>query len=226
LFFISVGRRYTSSDVNLAYSSSLTVGVLGLHAAYTVQSALHHLTSSEQPQGWSHQISAGGEPTIRYSAARQSLLAHSEQGDIKWTLAGSIGTITEASIALNTRRGRVESPWWGFTPEENMYVQETQPLPPPLETAAPYEMFAFAGARLKVRAYNAFLQGQFRHSDLRYGAGDLNQVLGEVWGGIALRTSAGWSVQYLARWQSAEMRSGLGSRSILWGSVEIAKAFR
>jgi hypothetical protein len=75
-----------------------------------------------------------------------------------------------------------------------------------------------------VRAYNAFLQGQFRHSDLSYGEGDLNQLLGEAWAGVELRTASGWAVQYLARRQSAELRSGSGS--FLWGSVEIAKSSR
>jgi hypothetical protein len=200
--------------------------MLGLAAAGTVQSALHRITGSDKPKGWSHQISAGGEPTLRYNAARQSLLFRSEQSDLKWTLAGSLGTVTEGSIALNARWGRIASPWWAFTPEENMYVQESQPLPPPLDVGASTEMFVFAGARAKVRAYNAFLQGQFRHSDLRYSASDLNQVLGEVWAGAALRTPSGWSLQYCARWQSPEIRNGEGSRTILWGSLQIAKSFR
>jgi hypothetical protein len=80
--------------------------------------------------------------------------------------------------------------------------------------------------RLKARAYDAFLQGQFRHSDLTYGEGDLNPVLGEAWAGVEFRSASGWAVQYLARWQSAELRSGVGSRSFLWGSVAIAKSFR
>ena len=87
-------------------------------------------------------------------------------------------------------------------------------------------MFAFAGIRGKLRAYDAFLQGQFRHSDLTYGEGQLNQVLGEAWAGVELRTASGWAVQYLARWESPELRSGIGSRSFLWGSIEIAKSFR
>lgn len=230
LFFLSAGRRYASADSPVAYDTSLTVGVLGLAAAYDVQRVLHDVTGSVQPKGWSHQISDGGEPTARYSAARQALLAEYGQGpwrgDSKWTGAVSLGTVTEASVALNTRWGRIESPWWAFTPEQDMYVQETQPVPPPLADDAPPEVFAFAGMRLKARAYNAFLQGQFRHSDLTYGEGDLNPILGEAWAGVELRTASGWAVEYLARWQSAELRSGVGSRSFLWGSVEIAKSFR
>jgi Outer membrane protein LpxR len=230
LFFLSAGRRYVSRNNALAYDTSLTVGVLGLAAAGDVQRVLHDVTGSVQPRGWSHQISDGGEPTARYSFARQSLLADFGRGpwraDSKWTGALSLGTVTEASVALNVRAGRIESPWWSFTPEQDMYVQETQPVPPPLPPGASPEIFAFAGLRLKVRAYNAFLEGQFRHSDLTYGQGDLNPLLGEAWAGIEFRTASGWAIQYLARWQSAELRSGVGSRSFLWGSIEIAKSFR
>jgi len=229
LFFVSVGRRYTSLTADVAYNSSLTVGMLGLHAAEAVQSALHHLTGSTQPQGWSHQISAGGEPTLRYSFARQARLAEfgnaSWRGDSKWTAATSIGTVTEGYVALGARWGRIESPWWAFVPEQNMYVQETQPAPPPLPSEAPAEVFAFVGAKAKLRVYNAFLQGQFRESALTYGWGDLNHALGEAWVGIEWRNSSGWSVQYLARWESPELRSGVGSRSFVWGSVQVTRTF-
>lgn len=119
-----------------------------------------------------------------------------------------------------------ESPFWAFAPEENMYVQETQPVPPPLGRDAPAEIFAFAGARAKLRAYDAYLQGQFRQSDLTYGEGSLNQVLGEAWAGVELRTSSGWALEYLARWESPELRSGAGSRSVVWGSIEFSKSLR
>jgi hypothetical protein len=107
-----------------------------------------------------------------------------------------------------------------------MYVQETQPIPPPLGIHAAPEVFAFAGARAKLRAYNAFLQGQFRQSDLTYGEGDANRAIAEAWAGVEWRTSSGWALQYLARWESPELRGGSGSRSFTWGSIEISKSFR
>jgi len=230
LFFLSSGRRYVSADADVAYNSSLTFGMLGLAAAESVQRALHTLTGSVQPQGWSHQVSAGGEPTLRYYTARQALLGDfgdgTLHGDSKWTVAGSAGTVTEGSLAFNARWGRIESPWWAFTPEQTMYVQETHPAPPPLGSDAPSEIFVFAGAQAKLRAYNAFLQGQFRHSDLTYGGGDLNRALVEVWTGVEWRTSSGWALQYLARWESPELRGVPGSRSFTWGSIEVSKTFR
>jgi Uncharacterized protein conserved in bacteria (DUF2219) len=96
-----------------------------------------------------------------------------------------------------------------------MYVRETQPIPPPLGFDAPPEIFVLAGARAKLRVYDAFLQGQFRHSELRDGEGDLNPMLGEAWVGVEMRTSSGWALQYLARWESSELVSRPGSRSCM-----------
>ena len=231
LMFLSNGRRYVLTDRAVAYDSSLTVGLLGLAAAESLQRSLHRITGSVQPQGWAHQISAGGEPTARYSFARQSLLGqHVGTGgidldrDSTWTVAGSVGTITEGSIAFNSRSGRIRSPWWTTSPEQSMYVDEARPAPPPLGPGWLSELFLLTGARLKVRVYNAFLEGQFRHSDLRYGASDLNTLLGEAWVGVEFRNSSGLEFRYLSRWESPELRHGIGSRSFVWGSIEVSKA--
>jgi len=69
------------------------------------------------------------------------------------------------------------------------------------------------------------LQGQFRQSDLTYDSGSLDQLLGEAWTGVQWRPSSGWGIQYLARWESPEMRQAVGSRSIVWGSIDLSKSF-
>jgi hypothetical protein len=229
LFFISSGRRYLFADKPVALGSSITIGALGLPAAGSLQNALHRVTGSEQAQGWSHQISAGGEPTFRYDVARQALLtqSHGDQPDFDatWTAAASVGTVTEGSLALSTRFGRIRSPWWAFTPEQSMYVDETRPAAPPVPVDSPAEVFVMVGGRVKLRAYNAFLQGQFRHSDLRYGSSDVNPVLGEAWAGVEWRTSSGFELRYLTRWESPELRHGAGSRSFVWASLEASQSF-
>ena len=231
LFFLSAGRRYVTADGSTAYDSSFTVGALGLAAARAVQDVLHDATGSIRPEGWGHQISSGGEPTALYSIAREALLGEvldrgTTRADVKWTLAASAGTVTEGSLALNARWGRIASPWWAFTPEQSTYVDNPRPAPPRLAAHSPPELFVLVGARCKLRAYNAFLQGQFRHSDLRYSTESLNQVLGEAWAGVEFRTAAGLELRYLARWQSPELHSGVGSRTIVWGSFEVAKSFQ
>ncbi len=62
------------------------------------------------------------------------------------------------------RAGRFNSPWWGFAPELTDYMA----APVPTENyRGGRELYVFLGARVKARAYNAFLQGQFRDSDVR-----------------------------------------------------------
>jgi hypothetical protein len=163
--------------------------------------------------------------------ARQSLLGRQGHGewarsDSKWTIAASAGTITEGSIAVDVRLGRIESPWWAFAPAENTYVPETQPAPPPLARGSASEFFAFAGVRAKARVYNAFLEGQFRHSDYTYPLHALNPFLGEIWCGLEWRMPFCLDLQYLVRWESPELRSGIGSRSIVWGSLAMTWDFQ
>jgi hypothetical protein len=152
--------------------SSFTFGILGLHVAETLHRTVHRALGDKMPRGWDHQISAGGEPTARYVEAQQWLLSGIDRDDenlpqVKFTLAGSAGFITEGSVALSARWGRIQSPWWGFAPELGDYAPA--PIAPEehFSSLNPAERFAFAGVRLKARAYDALLQGQFRHSDVR-----------------------------------------------------------
>jgi hypothetical protein len=222
LVYLGSSRRYVSRERGPVYNSQLVIGVMGLDAVGAGHRAIHKLVSSDPLRGYDHQISAGGEPTVRYSLARQAPVGNpSVYSDYKWTLAGSIGTVTEGSIAFNARWGRIRSPWWSFAPEQNMYTQDAQPM----LTAPAAETFFAAGARLRVRAYNAFLQGQFRHSTVRHSVSDLNPVLTEVWAGMVMRRSSGFEIRYLARWGSPELREGPGARDMLWGSVEFVRPF-
>src|SRR5690606_31970296 len=78
-------------------SSQLTLGVLGLDVVGDLQKGLHNVIEGDSPRGWRHQISDGGEPTLRYSLARQNLLSAPTDGfEIKHTQSVSVGYLTEA----------------------------------------------------------------------------------------------------------------------------------
>jgi hypothetical protein len=79
---------------------------------------------SEAPRGYDHQISAGGEPTARYMIVRHNLWYMDPAGhvDVKTTLQGSVGFLTETSAAISMRIGRFDKPWWSFTPELADYI--------------------------------------------------------------------------------------------------------
>jgi len=134
----------------------------------------------------------------------------------------SAGYLTEASYAVSTRFGVINSPWWTFNPERVDYMAQPSPQAP---SSGRGEMYFFAGAKVRLRAYNAFLQGQFRDSAHTLSGEDLNHVIGEAWFGFATRLSAGTQISYAVRYETAEIRHGLANRSPIWGGVTISHSF-
>jgi Uncharacterized protein conserved in bacteria (DUF2219) len=207
--------------------SSFTFGVLGLHEAETVHRHVHKALGNEMPQGWEHQISSGGEPTARYVEAQQWLLGGTERDpslpELKFTVAGSAGFITEGSVALSARWGRIQSPWWSFSPELGDYT--SAPLAPVerFSSQSPAEFFAFAGVRLKARGYNALLQGQFKHSDVRVQGDDLAHTLAEAWVGLA-STWGENRITYTLHYATSEMTVEPGKRGLIWAGIAFERS--
>jgi hypothetical protein len=224
LLFTSNGRMRVDADNRGAWSSSLTVGMLGMSLSERLHSAVHELVGSERPMGYDHQISAGGEPTARYTLARHRLWIADPSGrvDVKTTVQGSVGFLTETSAAISMRVGRFDTPWWSFAPELTDYM--SAPVPAQAQHSR-REMYVFAGARVKARAYNAFLQGQFRESDVHYSASEVEPLLAEAWLGVVTQILEQTEVSYSLHYQTAELRDGPASRDAVWGAVQFAHSF-
>jgi hypothetical protein len=224
LLFLSNGRVRVDADDRGAWTSSLTIGVLGLSVSERLHSAVHELVGSESPRGYDHQISAGGEPTARYTLARQKLWIADPSGhvDVKTTVQGSVGFLTETSASISVRAGNFNSPWWGFAPELTDYMS----APVPTESyRGGRELYVFAGARIKARAYNAFLQGQFRDSEVRYSSDEVEPLLAEAWIGVVTQILDQTQLSYALHYQTAELRNGPAARDSLWGAVQLTHAF-
>jgi hypothetical protein len=224
LLFVSNGRVSVDAGNRAAWTSSLTVGVLGLSLSERLHSTVHELVGSESPKGYDHQISAGGEPTARYTLARQKLWIADPSGriDVKTTVQGSVGYLTETSASVSARFGRFNSPWWGFAPELTDYMS----APVPSESyQGGRELYVFVGARVKARAYNAFLQGQFRDSEVRYTFDEIEPLLAEAWIGVVTQILDQTQLSYALHYQTAELRTGDADRDSLWGAVQLTHAF-
>lgn len=224
LLFMSNGRVNVDADDRGAWFSSLTVGVLGLSLSEHLQSAIHDVVGSDRPRGYEHQISANGEPTARYNLARHSLWIANPSGtiDVKTTLQGSVGYLTEASAGLSVRVGRFYSPWWSFAPELTDYI--AAPVAAVSNQGRP-ERYFFAGARVKARGYNAFLQGQFRDSEVRYSASELEPIVAEAWFGVVTQLLNQTQLSYSLNYQTAEVRDGAADRDAWWGAVQLTHTF-
>ena len=223
LVYLSQSRVRIDPRENLAWHSSLTVGALGLAIVGNGQNAVHKVIGSEHADGWKHQVSEGGEPTARYTVARQKYLAVSSPNlEVKSTLQASAGYLTEARWSLSFRGGRIADPWWRFNPELASYgdgVARGNGGP------ARSESYLWGGAAVVARGYNVFLQGQFRDSEVTYDADQLNHMIVEAWLGYTQSFASGWRLSYVLRGHTSEVREGAADRNLLWGGLIIARTF-
>jgi hypothetical protein len=86
------------------------------------------------------------------------------------------------------------------------------------------EFYGFLGARLKVRAYNVFLQGQFRPSDARISGSNIERVQAEAWAGFASNWGD-WRISYTFRVATKEVSQGPAARTLIWGGINFERAF-
>jgi len=211
---------------DVAYLSTLTLGLLGLPIVGDAQKALHRAVGATQPLGWENQISNGGEPTLRYSVARVKRSWAGDlggvDGEMTTTWRASVGYITEASYGVATRFGAFRTPWWSYNPQIAEYAEKS--IPVVASEGGGAEHYAWGGFNLKARAYNAFLQGQFRESAVTFSSSELNHLIAEAWLGYTWATAGGWRFSYVLRAQSPEVRSGPANRTETWGGIILSYA--
>ena len=222
LLYASSSRVQVNPHNRVAWHSTLTVGVLGLDLAGDLQNGFHQMIGSNRAEGWEHQISQGGEPTARYSVARQKTLAISSDNlEVKSTVEGSLGYITEARWSLSFRAGQLGTPWWQSTPELTRYGERNNAQP--LRDRS--EHYLFGGISLVGRGYNAFLQGQFRDSEVTYDQDEVNHAIAEAWLGYTWGFGNGYRLSYVLRGHTSELRDGDGDRDVLWGGLVFSRSF-
>ena len=207
LLFLSNTQESIDFENDGAFISSFSIGVLGSRLISELQTQMHKTLGSDEPVGWENQISDGGELTARYSVAKQSLLHFDYHGDynleVSTTSQASIGYITQASWGLAARLGEFDTPWYSFRPQFNDYSEKTASL---AGLKQPVEEFYFwGGFNLHARAYNAFLQGQFKDSNHTFDSSDLRVLVADAWLGLTRQFTSGWRVSYLLRSQSSEV---------------------
>jgi hypothetical protein len=208
-------RMTVGSDSEPAYASSLTLGFLGANFAKDVHKGVHKVFGNGgAPQGYSHQISAGGEPTLMYALRRQSLLGSGRLGDMstdfKWGVGGSVGYITEATLSASGRIGRFSTPWWSMSSENTAYFA-------PHGSAG--DLYLSYGATGKLRGYNVLLQGQFRPSDVTFNSDDVEPLIAEGWFAVTWGITNSSTLSYLLRYQTADIKHGTGSRNYGYGGI-------
>lgn len=229
LLYLAGSQISINGNASKAYQSTLTLGLLGSDVGQKLQNVVHSVTGSADANGWRNQISDGGELTARYAIARHSLLSSGYLGrrgfDLKLTIEGSVGYLTEGSAGLALRWGRLRSPWWASTVDYSGYASQPSPqrLRPHLLTREK-AWYVSSGIRLRARAHNVFLQGQFRDSPVTFSASELRHVLLEGWLGYTADVGNA-NIQYALHYQSAEIRYGRGARDLIWAGITVSRSF-
>ena len=227
LLYLSNTRESIDFKSDTALISSFSVGVLGSKLVSEVQTQVHKAFGSEEPVGWENQISNGGELTAKYSIAKQSLFHFSYHKDynfeVSTTTQASVGYLTEASFGLAARVGDFDTPWYSFRPQFNDYSEKSASL---AGSAQPTdELYFWGGFNVHLRAYNAFLQGQFRDSEHTFNSSQVRYFVADAWMGVTKQFSSGWRLSYLLRGQSSEVRSGNADRAVVWGGFIVSKGW-
>lgn len=207
-----IRRTDDGQEPTRALTTELTVGMLGLRLSDGVQKLVHEVSGSQrrQPEGWSHQISDGGEPTLLYRAAIDTLVLRMPGGERTDWLQAVAGA--EAAAGYTTHGwaggilklglmgkdygmpGSVIGPLAGRGPDaggRKVFVREG---------------YLFARAGGYAVAYNALLEGQFRHSDVTYTSSQVEHFVDEFQYGLVLRVS-GLSLMYALTRRSEEFQS-------------------
>ena len=137
--------------------------------------------------------------------------------------AGSIGYITEGSAALSWRWGRINTPWWAGSPDRVEYIAEPAPSTGgSVMNPGSRELYVWGGVKAHARFYNAFLQGQFRDSDVDYGYHDVRPLIGEAWLGVTAQIVGEYRLSWVMRYQTSELRPEPGDRSLVWGGLVLS----
>lgn len=202
-----------------AVGVELQLGLLGADLAGDVQTALHRLwrdvADSDRPvdpRGWNHQISQGGELTLRARLSNSQLLFEDRNN---WDVASAgsltLGYQTNLSLGLSARVGRLASPSWTlpFDP-----VNRGNFLP----SLAGSEWYGWAVYRLRLVGYDAFLQGQFRDSEVTFHWNEIEPILHE--GGLGFTfTYQPLQFTVAVNAKSPELKHGLDHRNHYWGGL-------
>ncbi len=221
LAFLAVSHLSVNHADTVAVTSDFTFGMLGLHMGDWVQTTIHEHLGYQTPQGWSHQISEGGEPTARYGLGIQWRPEWADRlrwADLTGSLKGEAGYFTGAAAGLTARLGCINSDPWQFAENSMRTTNEAGPKCQWKVGGHLAEAFVWGTARGRVVGYNALLQGQTQPSDYTLPSDRINRLLGEYELGVTLslyRVRASW-LPVIGR--TAEF-SGPLARTHTWGSL-------
>ncbi len=219
-----LSNKRVRASIESAVGVELRAGILGADVGAKTQEELHRLwrklADSDEPvdpQGWDHQISDGGELTLRLRLSN-ARLRYEDNG--RWDVASSwglsLGYQTNGEMGIAARVGKIASPFWTLPHDP---VNRGSFLP----STATNEWYFWASYRLRLVAYDALLQGQFRDSRVSYRHDEIENVLHEGAAGLTVGLDP-MQISLSLNAKTAELRDA-GRNHHVWGSLNFILRF-
>ncbi|MDH5611513.1 MAG: lipid A deacylase LpxR family protein [Gammaproteobacteria bacterium] len=216
---IYLSNKRVLTDHRKALAAEVLIGLLGSNVAKSIQTQLHTAYRAASgsnepvnPQGWSHQISDGGEPTMRLRLSGSLLqpdLSMKGRWDLTTSYGLSLGYQTNLNVGVAVRAGSIKSPFWSlpFDP-----VNRGNFLP----SVPEQEWYVWSALRSHLIIYDALLQGQFRESDVQFSANQIERVVFD--GAVGLTTGFEKSqITFSLNAKTADLK--FMSRRQIWGGL-------
>jgi hypothetical protein len=223
LIYLS-NKRVRADDQN-AVAAEVLIGLLGTNLTREAQTRFHTFyrsvtdsTDPVDPLGWSHQISDGGELTMRLRLTHSRLkpdLSSPGYWDVATTWGLSLGYQTNVNLGVAARAGNIKSSFWSlpFDP-----VNRGNFLP----AKSRKEWYLWTAFRLHLVAYDALLQGQFRDSDVTFTSDQMERLVYD--GAIGL--TLGFDKSQITISSNAKSPDlTITDRRQIWGSINYVVHF-
>ena len=177
---IYLRNKRVRTDHEKALAAEMSIGLLGTNVAKAIQTQLHTVyrgaSGSDEPvdpQGWSHQISDGGELTMRLRLSGSLLqpdFSRKGQWDVTTSYGLALGYQTNLNVGIAARAGSIKSPFWSlpFDPVNRGNFSPSAPK---------QEWYVWSALRSHLIIYDALLQGQFRDSDVQFSSDQIERVV-------------------------------------------------
>jgi len=219
-----LANKKVIADDRRALGVEFMAGFLGLDVARQVQTALHRwyrdVTGRSEPvdpQGWDHQISAGGEPTLRLRVADSRRFAQGPGWDLAHGWEANLGFQTNAALGMSGRFGRLNSPFWSL-PYDPINRGNFVPA------LRGDELYLWGAARLRAVAYDALLQGQFRDSEVTVAADDMRRLVWEAGVGVT-KSWSGFQLTLAVSAKAGDTHLAKAPDEHVWGGVYLNYGF-
>jgi hypothetical protein len=208
---------------NTALQTEVDIAMLGLPQAHRAQAFIHaHARPSPtarpyDPKGWSHQISNEGEPTARFAASWIRLDNSTRWFEFSHGFNGSVGYYTNVAVSGLARIGLRKTPFYAAnTAPLGMVNQAVGPAP----ARARRDFYLFGGLTQRFVAYNALLEGQLAHSDVRVAPSNIEREVTEFQTGASASLSWMTLTWAVISGRTPEFR-GPQARSHLWSGLYV-----